>query len=52
VNPVFLEVKPAGSRDLIGRQNADLGARSRRLVETHAPDVNTSHRNSFVFQLL
>src|ERR1700675_4139869 len=48
VNPVFLEVKSAGSRDLVGRQNGDLGARFRRFVETHAPDVNTSVRNSAV----
>ena len=52
VNPVSLEMKPAGSRDLIRRQNDDFGSRFRRFVETHAPDVNTSGRNSGVSQLL
>ena len=51
VNSVSLEVKSVGSRDLIGGQNDDLGARSRRLVETHAPDVNTSGRNPDVSHL-
>src|ERR1700676_3583078 len=44
-NPIFLEVKSPGTRDLIGRQNTGLGTCSRLLVEPHSPDVDVSSGN-------
>src|ERR1700676_3865385 len=41
-NPIFLEVKSPGTRDLNGRQNTGLGTCSRRFVKPHSPDVDVS----------